>query len=144
MMNDNEKEVIDVKPIEEKEEPKEAPKASAQASSEPEEIQTYRQEIVECKKQRKVMVTWGIILTVVAFAAVMTFAFLLAFEIAKHATEEGEPVALVGIALGYCAAEIVSALLFNGGLVLIVLGSIVNSIKIKKRENRIRAYKKGQ
>lgn len=111
-------------------------------SQESPEVRRYRSEIEIYKKRRTSMVTTGIVLTAVSFVLIILFSVLYGLEIARTVGEDPENAGrIVGAALVYMALIIVSSVALEGGIVLIVVGAVVNSVKIKKRENRIRNYK---
>ena len=108
---------------------------------EPKEIKRYREEIGICAARRRAMVSTGIVLTVLSFIALIVFSVLYSVEIVREATSSStEPGRIVGAALAYMALIIVFAITLEGGVTIIVIGSVVNSVKIKKRLNRIRQY----
>ena len=109
------------------------------------EIQQYEREIDSCRRKRKAMIGWGIALNVIGIIGIIVFSILLALGLAREIPNaEANPEfagKIVGIAVLYYAMIILFAFMLAGGEVLIVLGAVVNSIKIKKRENRIRAFR---
>lgn len=108
---------------------------------EPKEIKRYREEIGICAARRRAMVSTGIVLTVLSFIALIVFSVLYSVEIVREATSSStEPARIAGAALAYFLLVFFFAFALCGGTVLIVIGSVVNSVKIKKRLNRIRQY----
>lgn len=126
------KDVIEAEIISEKSSP----------SEEPSEIKRYREEIVTYQNRRRVFITWGVILTAVCFIGIIVFSILWGVILAKEVTKPNDPSAQVITAstIGYMFAIILFALGLDGGIALIVIGAVTNSIKITKRENRIRLY----
>lgn len=128
----NEQDVIEAEIISEKSSP----------SEEPSEIKRYREEIVTYQNRRRVFITWGAILTAVCFIGIIVFSILWGVILAKELTKQNDPSAqaITASTIGYMFAVILFALGLDGGIALIVIGAVTNSIKITKRENRIRLY----
>ena len=95
------------------------------------------------------MVTWGIIVLAIFFALAITFIVLAgirSYNIAYEAAKAGED-AYAAVdndyrIQSYTALASLSGIGMNGGIVLIVLGAVVNSVKIKNRERIIRENEK--
>ena len=111
------------------------------SSGDRELVAHYQEEVNILRKRRNVMVTWGIVLSVVSLIALIVFSILFSLGIVKEAAsgDPVDPAKITGITLVYFALIIVFAFVFEGGIVLILVGAIPNSIKITKRENKIRA-----
>ena len=113
-----------------------------------EQISKYEKEIESCRRARGRMIGWGIALLVVGLIGVIVFTILLCLGLVKNIDATSSNQEIVGkitaaIIVYYCAI-ILCALGLTGGQVLIILGAVVNTVKIKKRENRIEALRQGK
>ena len=116
-----------------------------QFSSEPEEIKRYRREIEICRSRRVVMVTIGSVLAGVSLILIILLAifyYRALVEIALANYSEPETMRLSSVVLWYVFGIVMASLAMTGGMVLIVVGAVTNSVKIKKRENRIRLWER--
>ena len=108
-----------------------------------EQIERYKKEIEIFRYRRTAMMVSGIILASIFLIATIAFGVLygmnFAQEIAAAGTSEIEPSYLTST---YMALTYLSALLFDGGLTLLVLGIVPNTIKIKNRERIIEKNRK--
>lgn len=112
-------------------------------------IEQYKREIEVCRKRKKTMVTLGIIVLAIFFVLAITFIVLVgirSYNIAYEAAKAGEDAyAAVEDDLriqSYTTLASLSGVGINGGIVLIVLGAVSNSVKIKNRERIIRENEK--
>ena len=108
-------------------------------------INQYRREIDECRRKRKGMVTAGIILAAIFVILAIVFIVLVgirSYEVAYAATKAGEdPYVAVNkdnLINSYSTLASLSGVGVNIGAVLIVLGAVVNGVKIKNRERIIK------
>ena len=104
-------------------------------------IEQYEKEVAIYSKRRKAMITSGIIMSVVGLAGIIVFTILLVVGILNEIPDPGvEPNVgrLSGVILLYYLFIILTALLLTGGIAVIIVGAVPNSIKITKRQNKIR------
>ena len=112
----------------------------------------YRQEIAKCQKNRKTMVTIGIIVTAVFLALIITFlvfAFLRSAELARELAAEGKDYYYYNSSddeiLSSCMTlASLSMTLMEGGIVLIILGAVINTKKIKNRQKILDEYERNK
>ena len=133
----------DKAPVKKKEEAKPAEKEVPANVNNEELIKQYEKEVAILSRRRSVMLTWGIIASVISLVAIIVFSCLFSYEVVKQAYAEPiDPAKLTGLSLLYFCLIFLFAFIFEGGLVLILVGTIPNSIKITKRENKIRELRK--
>ena len=101
-------------------------------SGEPEEIKRYRKEIELCYKRRFVMITIGSILAGLSILLMILFSVLVLSHVIRMTF------------LWYYFLIVMLCLATAGGIALIVVGAVTNSVKIKKRENRIRLWERNR
>lgn len=128
-----ESEVIDVEVVEEVKTEEKADDALAKQ---------YEQEIEVYKQRRQTLLIWGIVVTALFFTALLVFGILYGYQFAVEliafqesgGTEftESELLKAYRLLLG------ASSFLLEGGIALIVLGIVPNTIKIKNREKYLR------
>ena len=113
----------------------------------------YRREIEQCKKNRKTMVTLGIVLTSVFFAIFVLFfvyACIRAYDIDYQAGTSGNMADVYELIESdvklstYFTLSSLAGTIMEGGIVLIILGSVVNSVKIRNRQNILVKYEEGK
>ncbi len=106
-----------------------------------EQIEKYKKEIEVFKRQRKVLVTWGIVLTAFFLLATLVLAGFSVYYVAQDALaaeQAGLPLTEYSrITNAFLWATSFASTLMEGGMVLIVLGAVPNTIKIKNREKII-------
>ena len=115
-------------------------------------IRQYKQEIEICRKKRKTQVTAGIIIAAISLIAVIVlFALAMArgYELGlEHAGEtdvnvyalmEGDYLLSV-----YLTFISLAGVLLDIGAVLIIVGAVVNSVKIKNRNKIIEEYERNK
>lgn len=113
----------------------------------------YRREIEQCKKNRKTMVTLGIVLTSVFFAIFVLFfvyACIRAYDIGYQAGTSGNMADIYELIESdvklytYFTLSSLAGTIMEGGIVLIILGAVVNSVKIRNRQNILVKYEEGE
>ena len=109
--------------------------------------QQYRQEIERCKKNRKVMVTSGIIIAAVFLSLCITFlvfAFLRSYELSSELGTDIVDFYLDStedeLLSSYSMLASLSMIMMEGGVVLIILGAVINSKMIKNRQKILDEY----
>ena len=112
------------------------------------QIQQYESEIKSCQHKRTVMITWGSILSALSIIGIIVFTILLALGLARELPNaDANPELagrLVGIVVFYYCMIILFAFAITGGIALIVVGAVSNTVKIKKRENKIRQLRENK
>ena len=109
-------------------------------------VAQYEREIEVLRKRRKTMIGWGIALNVICIAGIVVFTVLLALGLAKdipQAQQDQEVIArIAGLTVLYYCLIILFALALAGAEALIIVGAVPNSIKITRRQNKIRELQK--
>ena len=109
-------------------------------------IKQYRQEIEVCRKKRKTMVTIGIIISALCLIATFVlvgFAMTRAYQIGFDAASSETPINIYDLIESdyslnlYMTLISIFGVILDVGVLLIVLGAVVNSVKIKNREKII-------
>lgn len=138
--------VVDAKVEPIKEEDKKPVAEVAPSSKDEKLIEQYENEIAIYSRRRRIMVTWGSVLFAVGLIGVIVFSVLLAVGLAREIPQsQGDPSSggrIAGIAILYYFMIVLMSLCITAGTVLIPVGAIPNSIKITKRENKIRALRR--
>ena len=110
------------------------------------DIEKYRREIEECKVKRKKLLAPGIVLAAIGLAGMLVVIILAMVRGYRIGLDMGSSATIEDI---YAAIEsdwyirlytLLSSLfsfIFDGGILLIILGAVVNGIKIKNREKII-------
>ena len=110
-----------------------------------EDVEKYEREILECMYKRKVMVTFGIIISAIFLVMLVVFAVLYVRGVAidtAYCNQHGiSPVKYSYLTETYQVLMFLADILLNGGAALIVLGAVVNTTKIRKRQQRIKEIK---
>ena len=104
-------------------------------------IEQYEREVAIYSKRKRVMITWGIIMSALGLISIIVFSILLVLGIVRELPDPGvDPNVgrLVSVVYLYYLFIILAALLFTGGIAMIIAGAVPNSIKITKRKNKIR------
>lgn len=109
-------------------------------NKEPEQIVNYRNEIKTYQSRRTIMITIGIILAVLGFGLIIASIIIYVNEMIK--LTETNLDGLGGAIGAYLGMVLSGSFMLMGGTALIVVGAVTNSIKIKKRENKIAYYKR--
>ena len=117
------------------------------SSDEPEEIRRYRREIEICRTRRVVMVTIGSVLaglslTIIILLAVFYYRAVIDLAISNYS--DPETIRITNAIVWYVFGIVMASLVMTAGMVLIVVGAVTNSVKIKKRENRIRLWERNK
>ena len=116
-----------------------------QFSNEPEEIKRYRREIDICRRRRVVMVTIGSVLaglSLVLIILLAVFYYRAVIDLAMSHYSDPETIRITNAIVWYVFGIVMASLVMTAGMVLIVVGAVTNSVKIKKRENRIRLWER--
>ena len=112
-------------------------------SNEPEEIKRYRREIDICRRRRVVMVTIGSVLAGISLVLIVllaVFYYRAVIDLAMSHYSDPETIRITNAIVWYVFGIVMASLVMTAGMVLIVVGAVTNSVKIKKRENRIRLW----
>ena len=118
-----------------------------QFSNEPEEIKRYRREIDICRRRRVVMVTIGSVLaglSLVLIVLLAVFYYRAVIDLAMSHYSDPETIRITNAIVWYVFGIVMASLVMTAGMVLIVVGAVTNSVKIKKRENRIRLWERSR
>ncbi len=107
----------------------------------PIEIKQWQSEIRDYSRRRVTMIVFGSILTVIGLILFGVFTGLFVRDMATLGSQHGSAGQISQTAIGYMGLMILASFIFAGGTALVVVGAVVNSVKIKKRENKIRYYK---
>ena len=119
----------------------EAPRAHRPYYSD-EEINRFKREIEECKRKRKSMVTTGIVITAISFVTLLVLIVLAAirgYEIGYAAGTSGGSVDIYSLIESdkliytYTMLSSLMSIVLDAGVLLIILGAVVNGTKIKNR-----------
>ena len=136
--------VVDAKVEPIKEDKKE--ESTSRVSRDEKLIEQYEKEIEVLSRRRRIMITWGIILGVVGIVGIIAFTLVLTLGLVREipqADNNPEVTArIVGLSIFYYLMIVLCSFMVAGGVVLIPLGAVPNSIKITKRENKIRMLRK--
>ena len=123
-----EQEVVDT-PFEER---------ARQTTDTAEDIERFKQEILSCIGRRTGMIVSGSVMAGLSLVLMILFAVL--YMNALRAFYQYPGYGYTGPIGLYVFLIVMCSFIMTGGITLIVVGAVTNSVKIKKRENRIRRY----